>query len=156
MLKNILNTIEYLHQFNIVYANQIASNIFIVKDNNKTIIPKLIGYTNAKVLLTDEFVNNTNIDSEMENPPEVKKENKYYKSSDIWEIGILLYIVLYDAMPTISKGKVEFNDSVKCTLEGDEERVNKVNEIIIQCLNEYKDKRINIQSIKDTLEKICN
>ena len=156
MLKNILNTIEYLHQFNIVYANQIASNIFIVKDNNKTIIPKLIGYTNAKVLLTDEFVNNTNIDSEMENPPEVKKENKYYKSSDIWEIGILLYIVLYDAMPTISKGKVEFNDSVKCTLEGDEERVSKVNEIIIQCLNEDKDKRINIQSIKDTLEKICN
>ena len=92
----------------------------------------------------------------MENPPGVKKENKYYKSSDIWEIGILLYIVLYDAMPTISKGKVEFNDSVKCTLEGDEERVSKVNEIIIQCLNEDKDKRINIQSIKDTLEKICN
>ena len=155
MLHNILSTIEYLHQFNIVYANQIASNIFIFKENNKTIIPKLIGYTNARVLLTDEFVTNTNIDSEMENPSEVKKENKYYKSSDIWEIGILLYIVLYDAMPTITKGKVEFNDSVKCTLEGDEERVNKVNEIIVQCLNEDKDKRMSIQSIKDTLEKIC-
>lgn len=156
MLKNIIYTIEYLHRFNIVYVNQIASNIFIFKDSNKNIIPKLIAYTNSKILLTDEFVCNTNIDSEMENPPELKKENKYYISSDIWEIGILLYIVIYDAMPYIEKGKIEFNENVQCSSGEEAERIKQINEIISQCLNEDYNKRISIQNIKDAIEKICN
>jgi serine/threonine protein kinase len=105
ILFQLISALNYLHKNNICHRNLNLNNILIDEKFNIKIID--LGFLNEKI--------NLNLNDENLNffPPEILNIQDYNNfSSDIWNIGIILYFILCGYLPFNNKNKSELIDNI--------------------------------------------
>lgn len=150
IIKNILNGLEYMHNYNIIHKNIKASNIFYDKNNNIK-----LGIIKIK---TDNNYYRSSKGLLCWTAPEVIMDGKYKKKSDIWSIGILCLelakgIPPYYNLPPIKTAKsIVMDDPPNLYSYGNiyDEHTNEFNDFINYCLIKDYNKRPSIHDLKNT------
>jgi NIMA (never in mitosis gene a)-related kinase len=104
--ENILNwfieiceAINYIHKQKIIHRDLKPNNIFLMKDHHI----KLGDFGIARILHPDESVANTQIGTQPYLSPEIVKGEPYDYRTDIWDLGIILYEMIYFKNPFEAK-----------------------------------------------------
>lgn len=160
IIKKILETLEYIHSRNIIHGDIKPDNIMIYFDkylkdkfelpsveeliannNNKLYIPVLIDFGFSCVVNIDDFCKD-----EGETPyytaPEVMKDYRKYKKSDIWSLGMTLAVITgfdYFMRRLISRNKgsmekalLNIKQSNIPEFDTSSEKINKLLELMLQ------------------------
>ena len=159
LISQLIDIFEDLHSYGIVFGNHIPPNIFIFKEG-KTIQPKLISYENSRVLLREEGINVSEIgDDNLQKTifsPEVQSTQSYLFPSDIWELGVLIYLVIYDSPPQINEKNIyELSfpkHSVFSKEHKDIDKLIQINALIQKCMDLDPQKRISIFQAKEIIK----
>lgn len=140
--KDIINGLKYLHERYIIHGDIKASNILLDKDDNAVIIDFGISkYFNEEMHIkgTPYFMA----------PENLNKDNriKNYKS-DIWALGILIYLMLYGTLPFMGENVYDIyynieNKEIKFPMNSTENE----KEMILKILEKDYTKRIELDDI---------
>jgi len=111
-IKNILiqlnNSFKILHKNKILHRDIKAKNILYKKDNNSKIIFKLKLTDNCCLLKDSSKIEMSNIilnNNLRISAPEVLKGEKFKEESDLWSLGILIYLLKFKKYPFNGKDK---------------------------------------------------
>ena len=112
IIYQILLAIRYCHKMGIVHRDIKPENIMIEKkESNGLLRVKLIDFGVAKIFSLN--VNHKTIaGSSIYMAPEVLRAN-YNESSDLWSIGVILYILLIGQPPFFGKSENEISQAIK-------------------------------------------
>ena len=109
--RQIISAVEYIHKLGIAHRDLKPENILINKNNDI----KLIDFGLSKHFSKGELLK-TPCGSPFYASPEMVKGNKYNGiSSDIWSLGIILYLMLFQELPFMD---ADVNRLYKKILEG--------------------------------------
>ena len=166
----ILKSLVQFHRFGFFYDDVILNSIFVFKEENK-FVGKIITFENTKFIFRKELLksspNNPERYHSPEFPPEESNAEFYNLKVDTWQIGSLIYILLFQNMPfgrrdsniIELKNKVNYNQLIipqKCAFdinENENNLLNSLKDIIFSCLhNNYKKRPL----LKDILLIINN
>ncbi len=166
----ILKSLVQFHRFGFFYDDVILNSIFVFKEENK-FVGKIITFENTKFIFRKELLksspNNPERFHSPEFPPEESNAELYNLKVDTWQIGSLIYILLFQNMPfgrrdsniIELKNKVNYNQLIipqKCAFdinENENNLLNSLKDIIFSCLhNNYKKRPL----LKDILSIINN
>jgi serine/threonine protein kinase len=97
VFKQVLDAVQHIHSLGIVHRDIKDENILIGQDG----IVTLIDYGSSAYIIDGPF--NTFFGTKLYSPPEIL-EGKYYKgpAQDIWQLGILLYTMIFREPPFYS------------------------------------------------------
>ena len=147
--RQIISAIEYLHSLGIAHRDLKPENILI--NTNKNI--KLLDFGLGKIFNKGELLK-TQCGSPYYASPEMIKGKKYNGiNSDIWSLGIILYLMLFKELPFTDS---DLNRLYKKILEGKyqipEDQINLVSndaiDLVQKILETNPKKRIKIKGIK--------
>ena len=150
--RQIISAIEYIHKLGIAHRDLKPENILINKDNDI----KLIDFGLSKFFLKGELLK-TPCGSPFYAAPEMVKGNKYNGiNTDIWSLGIVLYLMLFQELPFMD---ADISRLYKKILEGNynipEDKLNIVSKEAIDLVKKILEinpkKRIKISEIKNHL-----
>ena len=166
----ILKSLFQFHRFGFFYDDVILNSIFVFKEENKY-VGKIITFENMKFIFRKQLLksspNNPERYHSPEFPPEESNGEFYNLKVDTWQIGSLIYILLFQNMPfgrrdsniIELKNKVNYNQLIipqKCAFdinENENDLLNSLKDIIFSCLhNNYKKRPL----LKDILSIINN
>ena len=147
-LINIIKSLSILHSFGFIYDDIILNNLYVFKYEN-IYIPKLVLFENVKllfnkeVLKVDNFYNNENRINNPKFPIEISLAQYYNELADSWQLGFLIYILLFNNMPFYFDKKnnnVNYNlvipEKVSFNISKEESQIfKKLNNLIISCLD---------------------
>ena len=147
-LINIIKSLSILHSFGFIYDDIILNNLYVFKYEN-IYIPKLVLFENVKllfnkeVLKVDNFYNSKNRINNPKFPIEISLAQYYNELADSWQLGFLIYILLFNNMPFYFDKKnnnVNYNlvipEKVSFNISKEESQVfKKLNNLIISCLD---------------------
>ena len=147
-LINIIKSLSILHSFGFIYDDIILNNLYVFKYDN-IYIPKLVLFENVKllfnkeVLKVDNFYNNENRINNPKFPIEISLAQYYNELADSWQLGFLIYILLFNNMPFYFDKKnnnVNYNlvipEKVSFNISKEESQIfKKLNNLIISCLD---------------------
>lgn len=85
----IVLAIKEAHDMNVIHREIKPDNILLTKKG----FLRLSGYESAKCILTLTGITATNMGAQYHTAPEILQEMPYKISSDIWSLGILLYLL---------------------------------------------------------------
>ena len=148
--RQIISAVEYLHKLGIAHRDLKPENILINKNNDI----KLIDFGLSKIFSKGELLK-TPCGSPYYAAPEMVKGNKYNGlNSDIWSLGIILYLMLFQELPFMD---ADINRLYKKISEGQyeipEDKINIVSkdskDLISKILEINPKKRIKINGIKN-------
>ena len=148
--RQIISAIEYIHKLGIAHRDLKPENILINKDNDI----KLIDFGLSKFFLKGELLK-TPCGSPFYAAPEMVKGNKYNGiNTDIWSLGIVLYLMLFQELPFMDADKSRLYKKI---LEGNynipEDKLNIVSKEAIDLVQKILEinpkKRIKISEIKN-------
>ena len=146
----IISAVEYLHKLGIAHRDLKPENILINKNNDI----KLIDFGLSKIFSKGELLK-TPCGSPFYAAPEMIKGNKYNGiNSDIWSLGIILYLMLFQELPFMD---ADVKRLYKKILEGKyeipEDKINIVSkdaiDLVTKILEINPKKRIKINEIKN-------
>ena len=157
--RQIISAIEYLHKLGISHRDLKPENILINRKNEI----KLIDFGLSKTFSKGELLK-TPCGSPFYAAPEMVKGKKYNGiNTDIWSIGIILYLMLFQELPFMD---ADVNRLYKKILKGKyeipEDKINLVSKEAIDLVQKILEinpkKRININGIKNHIwfNKISN
>ena len=147
-LINIIKSLSILHSFGFIYDDIILNNLYVFKYEN-IYIPKLVLFENVKllfnkeVLKVDNFYNSKNRINNPKFPIEISLAQYYNELADSWQLGFLIYILLFNNMPFYFDKKnnnVNYNlvipEKVSFNISKEESQIfKKLNNLIISCLD---------------------
>ena len=147
----IIDAIEYLHQLNICHINMTPDNILLNTYTTFSIISiKLTDFTMSNINQTNN-IPSQNIKKSIFEPPEIFKNEKYNgKIRDIWNIGIILYYIVFRNLPFSNENQKIIDDDYN---NGKFEIPIKVSDELIDLLKHLIDinpeTRYNLEQIKN-------
>ena len=99
-LINIIKSLSYLHSFGFIYDDILLNNIYIYKYDN-CCIAKLVIYEEIKLLYSKERIkaSNENRNNNPNFPIEISSLKHYNNLVDSWQIGLLIYYLLFQNYP---------------------------------------------------------
>ena len=155
----IIKSLSYLHSFGFIYDDNLLKNIFVFK-YEKEIIPKLFLFEKVKLLFNKEVLKvekNFNNEERINNPYfpiEISKAQYYNNLADSWQLGLLIYILLFQSMPfRIDNKSKEVNydliiPKLNSNFSNDENYIfKKLNNLIISCLDNKFENRPSMNEI---------
>jgi len=98
----VLEAINYLHKFEIIYRNIKLENITI-NDIEEHFEVKLNNFDGSVISGSESHSSNLSRGSIYFSAPEILSKQKYDKSADIWSLGVLLYKLLSGIYPFDNK-----------------------------------------------------
>ena len=153
----ICEAINYIHSQKIIHRDLKPNNIFLMKDNHI----KLGDFGIARVLQESEAVANTQIGTQPYLSPEMVKGEPYDYRTDIWDLGIILYEMIYFKNPFEAKAIHAMYMNIVSGKIGKMEKKNISNELIelirtILRVNplERPEIKVIVGKCKEILEKI--
>ena len=148
--RQIISAVEYIHKLGIAHRDLKPENILI---NEKNVI-KLIDFGLGKIFSKGELLK-TQCGSPFYASPEMINGDNYNGAiSDIWSLGVILYLMLFEELPFMD---VEVKRLYKKIIEGKyeipEDKINDVSkeaiDLISKILAVNPKKRIKISGIKN-------
>ena len=148
--RQIISAVEYLHKLGISHRDIKPENILINRKNEI----KLIDFGLSKTFSKGELLK-TPCGSPFYAAPEMVKGNKYKGiNSDIWSLGIILYLMLFQELPFMD---ADVNRLYKKILQGKyeipEDKINLVSKDAIDLIQKILEinpkKRIKINGIRN-------
>ena len=152
MIMQLINTIHFIHSLGIVHRDLKMENV-LVKFTHKGVETKVIDFGISKIIsknetLTAKYGTFNNL------PPEIIKGETYFHNIDIWNLGIVIYNLLYKQHPfplkkimklnkAITKGDVVYPVNIAWSVnDGNQQERNRVDvvvEVMKKCLikNQY-------------------
>lgn len=97
----ILRGIEYLHLNNIIHRDLKLDNILI--DQNKSMNPKICDFGISSEYEKLKKILDTGGTPAYLSPEVIKAEGEVSPKSDIWSLGVLLYLLSYGVVPFQAK-----------------------------------------------------
>jgi serine/threonine protein kinase len=110
MIMQLINTIHFIHSLGIVHRDLKMENV-LVKFTHKGVEAKVIDFGISKIItknetLTAKYGTFNNL------PPEIIKGETYFHNIDIWNLGIVIYNLLYKQHPFPLKKIMELNKAI--------------------------------------------
>ena len=141
----LISGIDFIHSQGIVHRDLKPENILITKNK----ILKIIDFGLSNYFSKGNLLS-TLCGSPSYTAPEVILGNKYDGfASDIWTIGIILYIMICGHLPFEEyDNKILFKKIIKCKIEYPKYIPNNIKNLLQKILVANPDKRINIKEIK--------
>lgn len=142
----ILKSIEHLHQMNVIHRDIKLDNILLDKNMN----PKLCDFGISSIVEPGKKLYDTGGTPAYLAPEVIKSDGHICKKTDIWSLGVLLYLLNFGRVPfkandmqllynKILSGKFVFTDSEDTSVE--------LMELIDKMLTVDIDKRISLDDI---------
>jgi len=115
IFRNLINGVDYIHSLGLLHRDIKADNILVNKDTGEVII---IDFDISVYAPGKEYIDDKAIGTPLYIAPESCDLNIYSRKSDIWSIGILLYIMITKRYPhdktmletTITARTFKFNE----------------------------------------------
>ena len=154
----LIKGIHCLHKYGIIHRDIKNTNSLITLDERKKVILKIIDFGLSKVIGFRESVKE-NYGSLPFKAPELISGKFYNFSVDIWALGITIYWLVYEKYPCNGGSRHKTKNLIsKYEFKKEEIQENSkyelFNEILLKCLVNDCDKRINIYDLKKfVLEK---
>ena len=151
MITQMIKTVHFIHSLGIVHRDLKMENV-LVKFTHKGVETKIIDFGISNIISKDETLTAkygtfTNL------PPEIVQGEAYFHNIDIWNLGIIIYNLLYKKHPfplkkiielnkAITKGTVDYPQSISWTVgdsQQERSRRDTVLEVMRKCLikNQY-------------------
>lgn len=148
---SIVSSIHYLHSFGIVYGNCITSNAFVFK--TKQILEyKVINYGLAQICSFTGKLPQLSHTSLNKAPELFDGSHVFDRSIDIWNIGQLLFLIVYGHKPFNDKDLMKRKLIFAEIDEKEQFQMNKIKEIILGCLQSESKKRLSLAQVLDLCE----
>ncbi|TNV87232.1 hypothetical protein FGO68_gene13625 [Halteria grandinella] len=101
VFRKMVEALEYLHAHGIVHRDIKLENVILQKDpKTKEIQPKLIDFGLSQVLMQNQKSNQT-VGSIAFLSPEIVGKKYHNQATDIWSMGVVLYVMLTGRIPFI-------------------------------------------------------
>ena len=144
----IIKSLSFLHSFGFIYDDILLNNLYVFKYEN-TYIPKLVIFEHVKLLFdkeilkVDEFYNNEDRINNPKFPIEISLAQYYNNLVDSWQLGFLIYILLFNNIPfnfDKTNNSVNYNlvipEKINFNISKEESSIlKKLNNLIISCLD---------------------
>ena len=101
IIKQILMSVAYCHDKNVVHRDLKPENVLIDKEQNNTL--KIIDFGTATQFKNDELMKEV-YGTSYYIAPDVLKKRGYNEKCDVWSIGVILYILLSGMPPFSGEG----------------------------------------------------
>ena len=163
-LNYIINSLSFLHSFGFIYDDILMNNIYVFKYEN-IFIPKLFMFEQIKLIFEKEILKENFYNNKRKNNPDYPIEissGLYYNNlSDSWQLGLLIYYLLFQNHPfQFNKKTKEINyeleipENLNFEISKNEIIIyKKLNDLIISCLdNEFE----NRPSMKEIISNLSN
>ena len=104
LIYNIIKAINFLHENKIIHGDIKLENILIFQENGR-LIPKICDFNNSLINDESDFSNimmsiNREFSSTRTTPPEILFQTENYSySSDMWNLGVLIFNIIYTEYP---------------------------------------------------------
>jgi serine/threonine protein kinase len=146
-IAEIILAIEYLHDKNIIYRDLKPSNILVSEDGHL----KLVDFGLAKEGVMGMDYAQTFCGSPAYLAPELLKEKKFNKSSDIYQIGVLLFEMLTGKPPFFKTTRESLFEWIKYSYNLEVPAyVKKVSiDLLGKLLNKIPEKRLGVNNMQD-------
>ena len=110
MIMQLINTVHFIHSLGIVHRDLKMENV-LVKFTHKGVETKVIDFGISNIIsknetLTAKYGTFNNL------PPEIIKGEEYFHNIDIWNLGIVIYNLLYKQHPFPLKKIMELNKAI--------------------------------------------
>jgi serine/threonine protein kinase len=110
MIMQLINTMHFIHSLGIVHRDLKMENV-LVKFTHKGVETKVIDFGISKIIsknetLTAKYGTFNNL------PPEIIKGETYFHNIDVWNLGIIIYNLLYKQHPFPLKKIMELNKAI--------------------------------------------
>ena len=160
--KDITNTLSVLHNNGIIHNDVKPDNIIINNDMAPILVDFGVACENLSICLMDKKDKTKSglcckniIGPNMYISPETIKTGGYFLESDIWSLGVTLYLMATGSYPFKTKGS-SVSDLVQSIIKQDIIILNtsnkKLNYIVNHALIKDPNKRITLGEIKDILK----
>lgn len=140
---SIASSISFLHLYGIAYGNSFIHNVFVNKIK-KMIYYKVINYERSKTSPIQCY--NHEI--------EPNEEEECSQALDVWNLGCLLFNMVYGQQPFDNKEKKKKLIFPELTFYMQEHVLMKVKDIIVGCLNTNVNKRLTLKQLISACEEI--
>ena len=161
----IIKSLSFLHSFGFIYDDILLNNLYVFKYEN-TYIPKLVLFEHVKLLFNkeilkvDEFYNNEDRINNPKFPIEISLAQYYNNLADSWQLGFLIYILLFNNIPFNFDKKnncVNYNlvipENLSFDISKEETKIfKKLNNLIISCLENNFENRPTMNEIFSYLQ----
>lgn len=100
----ILEGVKHIHGLGIAHRDIKPDNIMMSSDKRSEAVPKLIDFGLSKVFHIEEM-NSEAYGTLAFVSPEIVLGMKHNKQTDVWSLGVLLFIMLSNTIPFLSKNQ---------------------------------------------------
>ena len=153
LISQLINSIQSLHKYGIIHRDLKCDNIML--DSNKNV--KIIDFGLAGIKTHHDAINDV-YGTLPYLSPEIVKGEMYSNKVDVWALGIMMYQLMYskyifegNTINEIANKILYMKIKVDRSIDKESEKVKKVNDLIIACLNREAKKRPDINSIAEML-----
>jgi tRNA A-37 threonylcarbamoyl transferase component Bud32 len=155
ILLEIARGILYLHSLNIIHRDIKPDNLLICEKDDSVNI-KIIDFGLSKIK-PNSLKTNIIVGTLCYTAPEVLKKMTYNNKVDIWSFGVIAYFLLSGSFPyEINNDKVEFVENLVFTEHVWRKRSQEIKKIIKSCLVFNFEKRISIDELVRSLDKLVD
>lgn len=161
LVKDIIYTIDILHNNNLIHGNIKPSNILLSSEDNHFYLSDYGNYMLSDCVEKPEPFIQSKIAMCYLSPEIIASCEYDLKSNDIWSIGCILYYILHNGLnPFIGKNLFEiynnivylkYNSGIKKDVEEEEE--NEFTKIYMMIFQSYIQKRPNITKLIDVISE---
>ena len=161
-LNYIINSLSSFHSFGFIYDDILINNIYVFKYENNY-IPKIVLFEQIKLIFNKEIIKENFYNNERKNNPkypiEISSGLYYNNLSDSWQLGLLIYYLLFQNYPfEFNKKTKEINyeleipENLNFEISKNEIIIyRKLNDLIISCLDNKFENRPSMKEIISNL-----
>jgi len=161
IIKDIVTALQYLHDHGIIH-NDIKPDNILITDN---LVPVVVDMGVSCFVTTSCTLGNKRSDCCHSkgpylylSPETIENKGYYFKESDVWSLGMTIFVVVTGKYPFDFNGGVTFRDAATIIKNNDPYILNSsdelLNTIVNRCLDKNISTRITLKEISEMLKEL--
>ena len=108
-MRDVFSAINYMHVSGVIHCNLHIGNLLLSNDSQDA-VAKIVGFTHSQKKNNIDSFDISNLHYEFISPDLL--DDDYDEKTDIWSAGIIVYLLLVQKLPFLSKRKKEVLESI--------------------------------------------